>query len=87
MITGDDTQTDAHHLLRAEDRGVAYKTGDNWLVPLSHTMHTKLHTQYGDERKFFKNFGYDYEDVMEYARMLWQCTCDNTEPLYILPLV
>ncbi len=61
---------EAHHLLRAVPGAMGMKAGDEWAVPLCHQHHMKLH-QYGDEEKFFYNWGIDYDYVLEYARKLW----------------
>lgn len=62
--------TIAHHLLRAEPRGMGLKAGDNWTVPLCGECHDKLHLN-GDEVDFFEFYGWDYPAVKEYARVLW----------------
>lgn len=66
LITNRTENIDAHHLLRAEARGMARKTGDNWAVPLTHTMHRMLH-EHGNEVAFFKNYGHPYEVVKEWC--------------------
>ena len=48
----------AHHLLRAEDRGVGLKTSDKYAVPLCNDCHTQLHMT-GDERRYFDTRGVD----------------------------
>jgi len=61
---------EAHHLLRAEQRGTAQKAGDEWAVPLCLHHHTGGVHAYGDEVKFFKNWGVEYDLVKAYARHL-----------------
>lgn len=68
MICGNSSQ--AHHLLRAEARGMGLKTGDNWSVPLCYNHHSSLH-QMGDEIGFFAMYGKEYDDVKDFATKLW----------------
>ena len=49
---------EAHHLMRAEARGINRKTSDNWAVPLCHACHMKLHA-YGDEQTWWDLEGID----------------------------
>tara|TARA_R110002072_G_scaffold93266_1_gene206829 strand:- start:749 stop:967 length:219 start_codon:yes stop_codon:yes gene_type:complete len=59
---------EAHHLQFAEKRGVGYKTGDNWVVPLCRHCHIDLHA-YGNERVWWALNGVD---AKEWAYMNWQ---------------
>lgn len=49
----------AHHLLKPYDkkRGMSLKAGDNNAIPLCMYHHQLLHTKFGDEYKFFANYG------------------------------
>ena len=59
---------EAHHLQRGEQRGVGYRTGDNWAVPLCHDCHMKLH-QFGDEQTWWDLEGVD---PIEWAKRNWE---------------
>lgn len=59
---------EAHHLQRAEQRGVGYKTGDNWAVPLCHDCHMELH-HFGDEQTWWDLQGID---PIEWAQKNWE---------------
>ena len=39
----------AHHLLRAEPRGMGLKTSDNCAVPMCHNCHSELHMAGNEE--------------------------------------
>jgi len=58
----------AHHLLRAEDRGVGLKTSDNHAVPMCHSCHTRLHMK-GDEVMFWDMMGIN---AYEWANKNWR---------------
>lgn len=47
----------AHHLLKpwAGPRGMGMKADDRNVIPLCMGCHAELHTQYGDEEKFFES--------------------------------
>ena len=63
--------TQAHHLLRAQFRGMGMKAGDNWTVPLCFYHHEALHRN-GDETDFFEMHNWEYENVKNYASALWR---------------
>jgi len=65
----------AHHLLRAQEGSMGMKVGDNWTVSLCSMHHDQLHRW--NEKDFFKNYGIEYEDVLEYAQGLWSISSDN----------
>lgn len=67
---------DAHHLMRAESRGMAYKTGDDCAIPLCRNHHSQLHNIGEDE--FFALYGKDYDSVVSFAKALYSNKkCDN----------
>ena len=49
----------AHHLLKPWDgvRGLSLKANDKNAIPLCVMHHSELHIKYGDEFKFFENYG------------------------------
>lgn len=57
----------AHHLLRAEGRGLSRKTADKWAVPLCPACHVLLHAA-GDEEAWLTERGIDGRAV---ASALW----------------
>ena len=59
---------EAHHLMRAEKRGMARKTGDNWAVPLCHKCHMELHA-FGNEQTWWDLEGID---AKEWASKNWE---------------
>ena len=59
---------EAHHLQRAEPRGMAQKTGDNWAVPVCHPHHMELHA-FGDETTWWDVLGID---AVAYAKKSWR---------------
>ena len=63
----------AHHLLRPwyGYRGVGMRASDNNTVPLCSHHHTLLH-KFGDEDKFWTEFGYTSEHGREWAKELWR---------------
>jgi hypothetical protein len=58
----------AHHLLRAEERGVGLKTGDNHAVPMCNPCHTRLHMN-GDEIMFWDLVGIN---AYQWANKNWR---------------
>lgn len=66
---------EAHHLMRAEGRGMSLRTGDNWAVPLCHTCHMDLH-RLGDEGTWWDLQGID---PIEWAKQNWREYCDHTK--------
>ena len=76
MLSGLMDGVQAHHLLRAEGKGMATKASDIWLVPLHHTLHDALHKN-GNEVVFFENHGMDYEYVMDTARICSELSPDK----------
>jgi hypothetical protein len=62
--------TQAHHLLRTGQHGVALKSGDDYTIPLCHYCHSDLH-RCGDEVGFFDAFNVDFETVKAYAQELY----------------
>lgn len=65
-------EVQAHHLLKADGlKGMGLKTGDNFTVPLCYICHSALHRN-GNEPAFFEIYGWDYEDVKDLARRLWE---------------
>lgn len=65
---------DAHHLMRVGNRGMSLKEWDCWVVPLCRKIHHAEVTVTGDEPEFWKNYGFTYEQVKDYARELWEQT-------------
>lgn len=63
------TPVDPHHLMKIGNRGLGRKENDSWCVPLCRTHHCQV-TRYGDERKFWALYGYEYEEVKERAKHL-----------------
>lgn len=63
----------AHHLMRAEERGMALRTGDNWAVPLCPTHHDDLHN-FGREDVWWALSG---TDPMEWAEENWRAYRDR----------
>tara|TARA_Y100000289_G_C3887403_1_gene132046 strand:- start:423 stop:752 length:330 start_codon:yes stop_codon:yes gene_type:complete len=63
----------AHHLLQPWHgvRGVGMRAGDNNTVPMCNYHHTQLH-KYGDEDKFWTQFGYTEEHGRDCAKELWE---------------
>ncbi len=59
---------EAHHLMRAEARGIGRKTSDNWAVPLCHKCHMELHA-FGDEQTWWDVLGID---PIEWAKENWR---------------
>lgn len=57
----------AHHLLRAEGRGLSRKTADKWAIPLCLPCHEMLHRR-GDEEAYLAERGIDGRAV---ASALW----------------
>lgn len=57
----------AHHLLRAEGRGLSRKTADKWAIPLCPACHLLLHAA-GDEEAWLTERGIDGRAV---ASALW----------------
>jgi hypothetical protein len=64
----------AHHLMKPwhGERGMGMKSDDANVIPLCHKHHSMLHTQYGDEYKFFTTYT-DQEDYgKSLAKALWE---------------
>jgi|TARA_X000001382_G_scaffold130835_2_gene127192 hypothetical protein len=59
---------EAHHLMCVGERGLGYRSGDNWAVPLCRNCHTDLH-RFGNEQKWWNLEGID---VIEWARRNWE---------------
>ena len=53
----------AHHLLRAEERGVGLKTGDNHAVPMCTPCHTRLHMNGVHKEKAPNGKGYSLDMI------------------------
>ena len=64
---------EAHHLLQPSSgyRG-GVKCGDNECLPLCRKHHALLHTKFGTEKAFFKNFGLPANYGKEMARKLYE---------------
>lgn len=60
---------DPHHLMQMGGRGGALKEDDMWTVPLCRFHHAEV-TGYGKEYLFWLKYGYEYNDVIEIARMM-----------------
>lgn len=72
MINGCWNPAIPHHLMRAEQRGTGYKTGDNWAVPLCSPHHDELHRHKLGEIDWFKTKGWRvYQAVKDYATALY----------------
>ena len=63
----------AHHLMKPWDgeRGMGMKANDKNVVPLCFFHHHVLHTQFGDEHKFFESYVDDQS-----------CWANNKEVIY-----
>ena len=63
-----------HHLLKPSDgkRGWSLKAGDNQVIPLCMYHHQKLHTKFGDEHKFLKNYGFKDDAAIKHAEEIYQ---------------
>lgn len=63
----------AHHLLKPESkmRGFGLRANDYECVPLCMYHHQKLHTKFGDETKFLKNYGFKEDAAIKYAADLY----------------
>jgi len=61
-------ESEAHHIMYAEPRGVALKVGDNWTVPVCHEHHMSIH-HYGNEKKWWIFQGVD---PIEWAEKKWR---------------
>ncbi len=59
---------EAHHLMCVGERGLGYRSGDNWAVPLCRNCHTDLH-RFGNEKKWWNLEGID---VIEWAERNWE---------------
>jgi len=64
----------AHHLLKPYigSRGMNLRSGDQNVIPLCLNCHAKLHTKYGSEKAFFKNFGLPENYGKEMAYKLYE---------------
>lgn len=65
---------EAHHLLKATEKGIGRKNGDDWAVPLCNIHHTGrdgVHRA-GDEIKWFRSYGIDYDTVKAQAQLYWK---------------
>lgn len=64
----------AHHLLKPYIglKGLSRKSGDQNVIPLCLHHHAELHTKYGSEKAFFKNFGLPENYGKEMARKLYE---------------
>ena len=61
-------ESEAHHIMYAEPRGVALKVGDNWVVPICHTHHMEIHHD-GNEKRWWIFQGVD---PIEWAEENWR---------------
>ena len=68
MICG--RESEAHHIMYAEPRGVALKVGDNWVVPICHTHHMEIHHD-GNEKRWWIFQGVD---PIEWAKKIGEST-------------
>ena len=75
MVCGVQGKTQAHHLLRTGEHGMALKSGDNWAVPLCFHCHNDLHLN-GDEIGYFELNEWNYDIVKKYATELWDLNDD-----------
>ena len=66
------TITQAHHLLRTEERGLSRKSSDRWAIPLCARCHQALHAA-GDEEAFLAGRGIDGRAT---ASALWAARGD-----------
>ena len=60
---------DAHHLMRAEHRGTAFKTNDDCALPFCRTCHSKIHAI--GELQFFELNRMNYDDAINFAKTLY----------------
>ena len=76
----------AHHLMKPWDgeRGMGMKANDKNVVPLCFFHHHVLHTQFGDEYKFFESYVDDSEYGKKLAQTLYEQSCwaNNKEVIY-----
>tara|TARA_Y100000015_G_C2353618_1_gene71826 strand:- start:80 stop:418 length:339 start_codon:yes stop_codon:yes gene_type:complete len=64
----------AHHLLKPYTgaRGMSLRSGDQNVISLCVHHHSELHTKYGSEKAFFKNFGLPENYGKEMAYKLYE---------------
>jgi hypothetical protein len=85
LITKQQTNIVAHHLLRSPSRlGMGGRSGDNHVVPLTDKMHKALHN-HGDETDFFES--HDIQDVVEIAEELYHNKNNIHECIKIILMV
>ena len=63
-----------HHLLKPYNgyRGLSLRSGDDNVLPLCMYHHTELHTKFGDEEKFFVNYGLEESYGRTMAKRLYE---------------
>ena len=76
----------AHHLLKPASgrRGFGLKANDNEVVPLCMFHHAQLHTKFGNEQKFFSNYGFKDDAAQKYAAELYErhkFNCEHEDDL------
>tara|TARA_R110000822_G_scaffold63631_1_gene156213 strand:+ start:131 stop:355 length:225 start_codon:yes stop_codon:yes gene_type:complete len=66
------------------ERGMGMKANDKNVVPLCFFHHHVLHTQFGDEHKFFESYVDDSEYGKKLAQTLYEQSCwaNNKEVIY-----
>ena len=64
----------AHHLLKPKSklRGFGLRANDDEVIPLCMYHHQKLHTKFGDEHKFLKNYVFKDDAEIKYAEEIYQ---------------
>ena len=64
----------AHHLLKPKSklRGFGLRANDDEVIPLCMYHHQKLHTKFGDEHKFLKNYGFKDDAAIKHAEEIYQ---------------
>lgn len=67
----------AHHLMKPWDgeRGMGMKSNDKNVIPLCHKHHSTLHTQFGNEYKFFM----EYAGSEDYGKRLAEALYEQSE--------
>lgn len=84
-ICGVKRQIQVHHLLKPYSgrRGLSMRAGDDNALPLCFEHHTELHTKFGDEEKFFvdyglgKSFGRTIAKSLYEAKSVWEDEDDD----------
>tara|TARA_B100000780_G_C21014047_1_gene406186 strand:- start:263 stop:613 length:351 start_codon:yes stop_codon:yes gene_type:complete len=70
-------RSQAHHLLKPNidkfsNKGFNIKSNDSEVIPLCVYHHMILHSKFGSEKEFFKNYGMKETSGQEYAKQLYE---------------